>query len=573
MIRLKAEAPPTSHPLPSSIPPSGTPPLLPRPLPTSLPHLLLPSASHRVDVPEVTLLPRKRSYIALCSRFEVGESLSPPTARPTGGFRANYGFVETLDDKIRRDPEREVGYRIIDTWDEMVKDILGTPAATDVAGLSQRMTYFFTTFRHDTYEIYGRLDDAHDDILLMSGQLNMLHKDKHAHACTTRLIESESRLSHEAWVQSMDASDITRAEENGTKRTTRSTLATTTPATTTTTTTPYNFDFGTGVRRQAPPARDPDVAYVMTWKNLKKKMIDKYCPKGEIKKLEVELWNLKVKGTDVNTGTTYTARSGDKKPYGGSKPLCSKCNYHHDGQKATCFECGAQRYFKRERPKQKNNNRGNQGRNGNAPAKVYAVGHTRTNPDSNVVMTIELSSFAVITGMDWLAKYQAVIVCAKKIVRIPRGNETLIIHGDGRDRGNETRVNIISCTKTQRYMLKGCHVCLAHVTTKETEDKSEKRRLEDVPIVRDFPEVFHEDLSDLPPTRQVEFQIDLIPGAAPIARVPYRLAPYEMKELSDQLKELSVKGFIWPVPHPRELRSCLSRRRMDHFECASTIEN
>nr|GEZ62019.1 hypothetical protein [Tanacetum cinerariifolium] len=252
---LKAKAPPTSHPLPSSTPPSGTPPLLPRALPTSLPPLLLPSASHRVDVPEVTLLPRKRLYIALCLRFEVGESLSPPTARPTGGFRANYGFVETLDDKIRRDPEREVGYRIIDTWDEMVKDMLGTPAATDVAGLSQRMTDFFTTFRHDTYEIYGRLDDAHDDILLMSGQLNMLHKDRHAHACTTRLIESESRLSHEAWVQSMDASDITRAEENGTKRTTRSTLATTTPTTTTTTTTPYNFDFGTGVRRQAPPAR------------------------------------------------------------------------------------------------------------------------------------------------------------------------------------------------------------------------------------------------------------------------------------------------------------------------------
>ncbi|GJX60427.1 putative reverse transcriptase domain-containing protein [Tanacetum coccineum] len=99
-------------------------------------------------------------------------------------------------------------------------------------------------------------------------------------------------------------------------------------------------------------------------------------------------------------------------------------------------------------------------------------------------------------------------------------------------------------------MLKGCLVFLANVNTKETEDKSEKKRLEDVPIVRDFPDVFPEDLPGLPPTRQVEFQIDLIPGAAPVARAPYRLAPSEMKELSEQLKELSDKGFIRPSSSP-----------------------
>ncbi|GKB59267.1 hypothetical protein Tco_0915453, partial [Tanacetum coccineum] len=97
-------------------------------------------------------------------------------------------------------------------------------------------------------------------------------------------------------------------------------------------------------------------------------------------------------------------------------------------------------------------------------------------------MPVELGSLDVIIGMDWLAKYLVVIVCAEKIVRIPWGNETLIIHGDRSDRGNETRLNIISCTKMQKYMLKGCHVFLAHVTTKETEDKSKKKRLEDVPI-------------------------------------------------------------------------------------------
>ncbi|GJZ30886.1 putative reverse transcriptase domain-containing protein [Tanacetum coccineum] len=90
----------------------------------------------------------------------------------------------------------------------------------------------------------------------------------------------------------------------------------------------------------------------------------------------------------------------------------------------------------------------------------------------------------------------------------------------------------------------------AHVTMKKAEDKSKEKQLEEVPIVQDFPEVFPEDLPGIPPTRQVEFQIDLIPGAAPVARAPYRLAPSEMKELSDQLKELSDKGFIRPSSSP-----------------------
>ncbi|GJS68168.1 putative reverse transcriptase domain-containing protein [Tanacetum coccineum] len=90
----------------------------------------------------------------------------------------------------------------------------------------------------------------------------------------------------------------------------------------------------------------------------------------------------------------------------------------------------------------------------------------------------------------------------------------------------------------------------AQVTMKKAEDKSKEKQLEEVPIVQDFPEVFPEDLPGIPPTRQVEFQIDLIPGAAPVARAPYRLAPSEMKELSDQLKELSDKGFIRPSSSP-----------------------
>ncbi|GJV72454.1 putative reverse transcriptase domain-containing protein [Tanacetum coccineum] len=258
-------------------------------------------------------------------------------------------------------------------------------------------------------------------------------------------------------------------------------------------------------------------------------------------------------------------------------------------QKGTCYyECGTQGNFKRECPKLKNKNRGNQGGNGNAPAKVYVVGNAKTNPDFNVVTSTFLlnnryafilfdtganrsfvsSAFSsllditpttldhyydveladeklirintinrgctlnflnhpfninVIIGMDWLAKYHAVIVCDEKLIRIPFGNKTLIVRGDGSNRGNETRLNIISCTKTQKYMLKGSHVFLAHVTTKKTKDKSEEKRLED---------------------------IDLIPGVAPVARAHYRLAPSEMKELWEKLYELFDKVFIRPSSSP-----------------------
>ncbi|GKA37988.1 putative reverse transcriptase domain-containing protein [Tanacetum coccineum] len=162
------------------------------------------------------------------------------------------------------------------------------------------------------------------------------------------------------------------------------------------------------------------------------------------------------------------------------------------------------------------------------------------------LMPVEMGSFDVIIGMDWLAKYHAVIVCDEKLVRVPFGDKTLIFHGDGSNNGHESRLNIISCTKTQKYLLEGCPIFLAQVTMKKAEDKSKEKQLEEVPIVQDFPEVFPEDLSGIPPTRQVEFQIDLIPGATPVVRAPYRLAPSEMKELSDQLKELSDKGFIRP---------------------------
>ncbi|GJY71008.1 putative reverse transcriptase domain-containing protein [Tanacetum coccineum] len=104
----------------------------------------------------------------------------------------------------------------------------------------------------------------------------------------------------------------------------------------------------------------------------------------------------------------------------------------------------------------------------------------------------------------------------------------------------------VTPSKNGRYISRGCQVFMIQVMEK----KSDEKKLEDIPVVKEFPDVFPEDLPGLPPVRQVEFQIDLIPRAAPVARTPYRLAPSEMQELSNQLQELTDRGFIRPSTSP-----------------------
>nr|GEX65962.1 hypothetical protein [Tanacetum cinerariifolium] len=309
-----------------------------------------------------------------------------------------------------------------------------------------------------------------------------------------------------------------------------------------------------------------DAAYGMPWKMLMKMMTAKKMFPKESDKVEKYVSGL----PDMIQGSV----------------MMSKPKEMQDAKGIGCYECGAQGHFKSECSKLKNKNRGNQVGNGNALAKVYLVGNARTNPNSNVftgtlclnnhyasilfntgvdrsfvstafssliditpttldhnydvelangkiirintiiqgctlnflnhpfnidLMPIEFGSFDIIFGMDWLAKYHAVIVCDEKLVCIPFKNETLIVRSHGSNRENETRLNFISCTKTPKHMLKGCH-----------------------------------DLPSLPPTQQVEFPIDVVPGAAPVVREPYRLALSQMKELSEQLQEISNKGFIRP---------------------------
>ncbi|GJT39804.1 putative reverse transcriptase domain-containing protein [Tanacetum coccineum] len=166
-------------------------------------------------------------------------------------------------------------------------------------------------------------------------------------------------------------------------------------------------------------------------------------------------------------------------------------------------------------------------------------------------MPVELGSFDAIIGMDWLARYQAVIMCAEKIVRIPWRNKTLIIHGDGSTQGNVTRLNTISCTKAQKYMEKGFPIFLAHVTAKEVEDKSEKKRLEDVSIVQDFPEVsFSEQLKEL--SRKALYRPQFLTLGSPVLVVKKKDGSFRMCIDYRELNKLTVKN-RYPLPRIDDL--------------------
>nr|GEV17784.1 putative reverse transcriptase domain-containing protein [Tanacetum cinerariifolium] len=124
--------------------------------------------------------------------------------------------------------------------------------------------------------------------------------------------------------------------------------------------------------------------------------------------------------------------------------------------------------------------------------------------------------------------------------------------GDKRHYANQCRKTTNNNAQGRAYMLRDrdVHRDPNVVTVQVMEKKSKDKRLGDIPVVKEFSDVFPEDLPGLPPVRQVEFQIDLIPGAAPVARAPYRLAPSEMQKLSDQLQELADRGFIQPSTSP-----------------------
>ncbi|GJV30982.1 retrovirus-related pol polyprotein from transposon TNT 1-94 [Tanacetum coccineum] len=209
----------------------------------------------------------------------------------------------------------------------------------------------------------------------------------------------------------------------------------------------------------------------------------------------------------------------------GDRPVARECTYQDFVKcqplnfKGTEGVVGLIRWFKKietvfhikncPEKSQVKNKAGNKNGVGEARGKAYVLGGGDANPDSNVIkghpfnidlMPIELGSFEAIIGMDWLANHHAVIVCDEKVVRIPYGDEVLIVQGGGGSRREKSKLSIISCTKTHKYVKRGCLIFLAQVTKKEAGDKSKEKRLKDVLTVRDFPEVFLEDLPGLSPT-------------------------------------------------------------------------
>ncbi|GJW64510.1 putative reverse transcriptase domain-containing protein [Tanacetum coccineum] len=150
------------------------------------------------------------------------------------------------------------------------------------------------------------------------------------------------------------------------------------------------------------------------------------------------------------------------------------------------------------------------------------------------LMPVELGSFDVIIGMDWLANHHAVIVCDEKIVLIPYGDEILIVQGDRNGKGKKSKLSIISCTKTQKYIKKGCPIFLAQVTKKETKDKLEEKRLKDVPTVHDFPEVFPEELPGLPPTRQLQ-------GSSVYSKINLRSGYHQLKVHDEDILRMAFR--------------------------------
>nr|GEU33341.1 hypothetical protein [Tanacetum cinerariifolium] len=300
-----------------------------------------------------------------------------------------------------------------------------------------------------------------------------------------------------------------------------------------------------------------------------------------------------------NLARAYTARNNKKKGYVGSLPYSNKCKLHHAGsctvtcgnckrvghmtrdckvtitpntQRApvgnqpgiVCYKCGRSGYFKKDCSKLRNHNHGNKTRNksgnktenqtgGNeATTRDYTIRGGGANPDSNFVMGTFLvnncyASMLFDSGTD--RSFVSSTVSALLDVAPSTLNTSYAVELVD-ERISETNVVLRCCTLGLLGHLFDIDLMPVELVSKKTEDKSEEKRLEDVPIIRELPEFFPEDFLRLPPARQVEFQFDLVPGAAPIARASYRLAPTEMQELSTQLQELSKKGLIRPISSP-----------------------
>nr|GEV13307.1 putative reverse transcriptase domain-containing protein [Tanacetum cinerariifolium] len=501
---------------------------MPTPPPSPLTSLSPPSAGERLardDTLETEMPPRKRSCL-----FALGFS--------------------TLESGARRQGIIKVGYGIRDTWVDPAEAVPETAPMT-LGQVNTRVTKLAELHKHDTQDLYALLEDTQDSrthisqrVTTDSQQVDLLMEDRITHQETILIVEEQAYAAREAWAHSTGLSQAVHSELQTHREQVKFTTCTLLDAALTW--------WNSQIRSLGPDA------YAMTWEVLMKKMTDKYYLQGEIRKLEIELWNLKKRLTSTSVDFLITFLEASSLPNlrrwlrllswpttlwirnsvpmqkgrlttngrlmiypettmainnnpsrGKMSPRSSGKTNVSNTQKGNganpkgngCFECGASGHFKRDFPKLKNKDEGNVNAQGwvDAVRNAEKKGNASRDPDSHVV-----------TGNSY-----DVELAYGKIVGI----------------------------------------ILAHISAKKEEERSEGKQLKDVPTIRDFPGVFPADLSGLPPARPVESQLELILGATPVARAPYRLAPSEMKELSKQLQELSDKGFIRPIknhyPLPR----------------------
>ena len=160
------------------------------------------------------------------------------------------------------------------------------------------------------------------------------------------------------------------------------------------------------------------------------------------------------------------------------------------------------------------------------------------------LVLIKMYDYDVILGMDFLGKYNSLIECRRRrVIFHPYGEQKFEFVGESRKQPKA----MISSMRAKKLLTHGCMGYLATIVDKSVEAKG---NVEDVPIVRDFIDVFPEELPGLPPDREIQFEIELLPGTAPISKAPYRMAPAELKELQAQLQDLLDKRFIRPSHSP-----------------------
>nr|GEU47190.1 putative reverse transcriptase domain-containing protein [Tanacetum cinerariifolium] len=449
-----------------------SPPPVPLPL---LPSLGVQSKSrhsgwplHRDDIPKIKMPPHKRLCLStLGSRYEIEES---STARPTKDREIDYGFVSTLDAEARRRGIGEVGYGIRDTWVDLAEMV------PEIAPM------------------------------IVGERVDLLIEDRIAHQETIHIVAEEAYAAREAWAQSIGSRhSILSFRLTGSRC--------------------MHMSFSSRYTRHS------------------------YSCRGEIKKLEIELWNLKVKGNDVpayterfqeltmictkfvanetekidkyvnglldniygkrqtnnkrkaddsfrnnhghqqrplkrqNVAKVYNMGTGEKKPYSGNLPKCTKCYFHHNGPcTQKCHKCNKVGYFAHDFRSSGNANIANA--KGNV-RNTERKGDVSRDPDSNVVtgtflLNYHYASILFETGAD-RSFISTAFSSLIDIVPTPLGNSYDVELADG----------------------KIVRIFLAQIFAKKEEDKSEGKQLKDVPVVQDFPEVFPEDLPGLPPARPV----------------------------------------------------------------------